>query len=103
MEGHAGLVLASLVPSIARGDGAIPCAPFERALDRRSPVIRASSTSRPPSAPDDLFVVLPPGYAESDRRYPVAYLLHRPLATQRDWLVFTDLVPFTCELDELRR
>jgi hypothetical protein len=24
----------------------------------------------------DLFVYLPPGYEESDRRYPTAYLLH---------------------------
>src|SRR6266702_4519847 len=24
----------------------------------------------------DVFVYLPPGYAESDRRYPTAYLLH---------------------------
>lgn len=45
-------------------------------------------------------VLLPPGYADSERRYPVVYLLNSALGDQDEYLTATDLIDFTARLPE---
>jgi putative tributyrin esterase len=45
------------------------------------------------------FVVLPPGYAESQRRYPVLYLLHGWSGDHTNWTTLTNLVQYAAEYE----
>jgi enterochelin esterase-like enzyme len=48
--------------------------------------------------PMRMIVYLPPGYADSDMRYPALYLLHRWGADERDWI---DALGFATATDRL--
>ena len=45
------------------------------------------------------FVVLPPGYQESQRCYPVLYLLHGWSGDHTNWTTLTNLVQYAAEYD----
>src|SRR5438034_10939713 len=47
-------------------------------------------------------VLLPVGYATSERRYPVLYLIHGSTTNQDSWLNNTDVERFTASLTDER-
>ncbi len=50
----------------------------------------------------DLFAYLPPGYEESDRRYPTAYFLHAYGTTAEPEVTpATERQSWSCSLDEV--
>src|SRR5918996_6635419 len=103
----AALAAAVLAPGALAAAGAAPAAADEYPEPCRS-FVTGTPVSHPRVVHEQLGgvkfnVVLPPGYEDSRRRYPVVYLLNSALGDQDEYLTATDLIDFTGTLPRAQR